>query len=240
MTFPLDAGISRGKEFHLRESNMRATYLSILAVMLVVAALLIAGCSSSKTAEPAQPSSGSAATPASGGSTTPAASGGTCPVIDATHSWSGKWTSWSHSDVCTDGRIYFYPPTTDNPDPWDATVAGVEDFPVTFTQTGCDITGSIVVGQNGTLVAPPGCPITLTGTVDSNGAASGTWHAYCDIEASGASSADSKTDSGAWSLNMEPGGSTFIGTFGPSATDTAKYKADSCPSANSNWVGKRA
>jgi hypothetical protein len=98
-------------------------------------------------------------------------------------------------------------------------MAGVMDFPVTFTQNGCDVTGSITVGPNGTLVATPGCPITLTGKVDSTGAASGTWHAYCNIETDGATSSDGTTDSGSWSLNMEPGGSTFIGTFGVSAAD---------------------
>jgi hypothetical protein len=114
------------------------------------------------------------------------------------------------------------------------------DFPVTFTQTGCDVTGSITVGPNGTLVAQPGCPITLTGKVDSTGAVAGTWHAYCNINLNGATSSDSTTDSGSWSLNMEPGGSTFVGTFGVSATDLAKYKSDeSCSGANSNWVGKR-
>jgi hypothetical protein len=75
-------------------------------------------------------------------------------------------------------------------------MAGVMDFPVTFTQNGCDVTGSITVGPNGTLVATPGCPITLTGKVDSTGAASGTWHAYCNIETDGATSSDGTTDSG--------------------------------------------
>ncbi|MHB8053427.1 MAG: hypothetical protein ACYDEZ_09125 [Methanoregula sp.] len=217
---------------------MKLSYYTLLAAVLIVAALAFAGCSSVTPPGTSTSSAGTQA-PAAASGTAPASSGGTCPVVTAATSWTGKWVSWSNSDICDDGRVYFYPPTTDNPDPWDSTHAGVEDFPVTFTQTGCDVTGSITVGPNGTLVAPPGCPITLTGKVDSTGAVAGTWHAYCNIEASGASSSDGTTDSGSWSLNMEPGGSTFIGTFGPSAADTAKYKADSCSNANSNWVGKR-
>ena len=215
---------------------------SVLALVLLV--IMIAGCTSPAPGSSPAASSGSSGQAASQGnaaaSQAPAASGGTCPAVTSATSWAGKWASWSYSDACFDARVHFYPPTADAPDPWDETFAGVEDFPVSFTQNGCDISGSITVGQNGTLVAPPGCPITLTGTVDSTGAAAGTWHAYCNIQANGASSADGTTDQGIWSLNMEPGGSTFVGTFGPSMADTTKYKADNCASANSNWVGKRA
>jgi len=219
---------------------MKISLFTLFTVMLIVTAIAVTGCSSVKQQAPT--TTGTSGAPASsGGDASPAAvSSGTCPATTSATSWSGNWVGWSNSDICDDGRVYFYPPNADNPDPWDSTHAGVEDFPVKFTQTGCDITGSIVVGPNGTMVAQPGCPITLTGKVDSTGAASGTWHAYCNIQATGTSSSDGTTDSGSWSLNMEPGGSTFIGTFGPSAADTAKYKADSCPNANSNWVGKRA
>lgn len=218
---------------------MKKIEVTVIVIVLVVLAAVIAGCSTtSKTVSGGTGSAGSPGT--SSTSAAAAASGGTCPAVTAVTSWSGKWVSWSYSDPCFDARIHFYPATADNPDPWDSTMAGVEDFPVAFTQTGCDVTGSITVGPNGTLVAPPGCPITLTGKVDSTGAVAGSWHAYCNIEANGAPSSDGTTDSGAWSLNMEPSGSTFIGTFGPSAADTAKYKADNCASANSNWVGKRA
>lgn len=211
-------------------------------ILIIVIAVSIAGCSSTKSESgtvPAPAPTAAGSSP-SGSSSDTAATGGTCPVIAATNAWSGTWVSWSNEDICYDGRALFYPPTADNPDPWEDTAAGVEDFPVKFTQSGCDVTGSITVGPNGTLVAPPGCPITLTGKVDSTGAVSGTWHAYCAIEARGAPSSDGTTESGSFSLNMEPGGSTFVGTFGPSAADTAKYKTDNCPNANSNWVGKRA
>jgi hypothetical protein len=219
---------------------VKKTEVTVIVIVLVILAAVIAGCSTtSKTATAgtgSAGSSGTSATPASG-----AASGGSCPAVTSATTWSGKWVSWGYSDPCFDARVHFYPPTTDNPTPWDSTMAGVMDFPVTFTQTGCDITGSITVGPNGTMVAQPGCPITLTGKVDSTGAVAGTWHAYCNINLNGATSSDSTTDSGSWSLNMEPGGSTFIGTFGVSAADLAKYKTDEgCPNANSDWVGKRA
>lgn len=215
-------------------------YSTIFFILIVVIAVTIAGCSSTKSGSGTTPASNGAGSSASGGNQdTPPASGGTCPAASATNSWTGTWLSWSNENICYDGRALFYPPTADNPDPWEQTAAGVEDFPVKFTQTGCDVTGSITVGPNGTLVAPPGCPITLTGKVDSTGAVSGTWHAYCAIETRGAPSSDGTTESGSFSLNMEPGGSTFVGSFGPSAADTSKYKTDNCPNANSNWVGKR-
>jgi len=218
---------------------MKVMHYTILAAALVVAAVICAGCSytpnSAGTSNPAASGTGASSSQSSSAA---ASSSGTCPVVAAANSWSGSWVSWSNSDPCYDGRALFYPPTADNPDPWDNTAAGVEDYPITFTQTGCDVTGSIVVGPNGTLVAPPGCPISLTGKVDSTGAVSGTWHAYCNIDTYGSSASGETSDSGVWSLNMEPGGSTFVGSFG--GADTAKYKADNCANANSNWVGKRA
>ena len=216
---------------------MKISSFSLLVVLLVVAALLCAGCSSVKTSSSA--SAGNQGTAAASGGAAASGSGGSCPAVTAATSWTGKWVSWGYSDPCFDARIHFYPATSDNPTPWESTVAGVMDFPVTFTQTGCDVTGSITVGPNGTLVATPGCPITLTGKVDSTGAVAGTWHAYCNIQTNGATSSDGTTDSGSWSLNMEPGGSTFVGTFGVSAADMTKYKGDNCDSANSNWIGKR-
>ena len=221
---------------------MKRVHWSLIAIAILLIAVACAGCSSKSggtgTAAPAGSGAASSSAPAA---TAAAASGAaSCPATTAATSWTGKWVSWGYNDPCMDARVHFYPATTDNPDPWEETYAGVMDFPVTFTQTGCDVTGSITVGPNGTAVATAGCPITLTGTVDSSGAVSGTWHAYCNIEMSAVSSSGQTTDSGIWSLNMEPGGSTFIGTFGASQADTDNYKAGKCSSANSNWVGKRA
>jgi uncharacterized protein YceK len=217
---------------------MKISSFTLLVVLLVVAALVCAGCSSVKSSSPA--STGNQGTAAASGGAAASGSGGSCPAVTPATSWTGKWVSWGYSDPCFDARIHFYPATADNPTPWESTVAGVMDFPVTFTQTGCDVTGSITVGPNGTLVAQPGCPITLTGKVDKTGAVAGTWHAYCNINLNGATSSDGTTDSGSWSLNMEPGGSTFIGSFGVPAADLTTYKSsESCDNANSNWVGKR-
>ena len=218
---------------------MKKIVVCTILIAFVVLSFGIMGCSSSNSATTV-PSAGTGSAAPAAGSSSSAASSGTCPAVTSATSWTGNWASWAYEDVCFDARVHFYPPNADNPEPWDHTFAGVEDFPVKFTQTGCDVTGSIVVGPNGTLVTPPGCPITLTGKVDNNGAISGTWHAYCAVSARGAPSSEGTTESGAFSLNMEPGGSTFVGTFGASAADTSKYKSDNCPSANSNWVGKRA
>ena len=205
---------------------------------MVILAIAVAGCSSTKTTGNTQASTGSSGTPAaSGAASTTAGTSGTCPAVTSATSWTGLWASWSNDDVCYDGRAYFYPATADNPDPWNMAVGGDEDFPVKFTQTGCDVTGSITVGEKGTEVAPHGCPITLTGKVDSTGAVSGTWKAYCNIMFTGT---DKTLDSGVFNLNMEPGGSTFVGRFEGTNADLTTYHAEDCPSANSNWVGKRA
>lgn len=169
---------------------MKKIALTSAVIIIVILAIAIAGCSALKTPGSSQASAAGSGSAAASGGGAASGSGGSCPAVTAATSWSGKWVSWSYSDPCFDARIHFYPATADNPDPWDSTMAGVEDFPVTFTQTGCDVTGSITVGPNGTLVAPPGCPITLTGKVDSTGAVAGSWHAYCNIEANGAPSSD--------------------------------------------------
>jgi len=216
---------------------MKEKYWYLVAIAVLLLAVVCAGCSSSKSGDAGKTSSADAGTSSSAAVTTVAAPANSCPPVTAATSWTGKWASWSNNDECFDGRQYFYPPTEDNPEPWAGQYAGQEEFPVTFTQSGCDVTGSITVGQNGTEVAPYGCPISLTGKVDSTGAVSGTWKAYCDIAFYGT---EKSLDSGTFSLNMEPGGSTFIGTFGTSDTDVTTYKTTSCPSANSNWAGKRA
>jgi hypothetical protein len=212
--------------------------LTITCIVLVILAITIAGCSSTKTSGNSQVATGNSGSGvATAAPTAAAAAAAACPAVTAATSWTGTWASWSNDDVCYDGRAYFYPSTADNPDPWDYGVGGSEDFPVKFTQTGCDVTGSITVGQNGTAVAPSGCPISLTGKVDSTGAVSGTWKAYCNIQFSGT---EKTLDSGVFSLNMEPGGAGFAGRFEGGDPVLTSYRTDSCRSANSNWVGKRA
>ena len=211
---------------------------SVLALVLLV--IMIAGCTSSAPGGSPAASSGSSGQAASQGnaaaSQAPAASGGTCPAVTSATSWTGKWDTWANGDVCYDGRQKFYPASQDNPTPWDG-VAGDIQPQGSFTQTGCDVTGSFTLGDSGVLTAPHGCPISFTGTVDSTGAVSGTWKAYCNV---GFSGTDKTPDSGVWSLNMEPGGSTFVGRFVGNDADITTYIANNCPSGNSNWVGKRA
>ena len=129
---------------------MKISSFSLLVVLLVVAALVCAGCSSVKSSSSASAVNQGTAAASGGGAAS--VSGGSCPAVTPATSWTGKWVSWGYSDPCFDARIHFYPATSDNPTPWESTVAGVMDFPVTFTQTGCDVTGSITVGPNGTLV----------------------------------------------------------------------------------------
>jgi hypothetical protein len=76
------------------------------------------------------------------------------------------------------------------------------------------------------------------GTVDSTGALKGTWKAYCNVQFEGAEGGKT-TDKGTFSLNMEPGGSTYIGSINTDDPGSIKHIADVCPGANSNWVGKR-
>ena len=103
---------------------------------------------------------------------------------------------------------------------------------ITFTQTGCAVTGSGIITRHG-------CPITYTGTVDSTGALSGTWKAYCDLDfGSIYTSQDNTADNGVFNLNMEPGGSTFIGEMMVHTPDLDQSKAKECPNGNSNFAGK--
>jgi len=220
---------------------LKVSYLSIVAAALVVAALFLAGCSMMNPGGSAQTSSGNTGTTgaAQGGNAAAApaaASGGTCPAVTSATSWTGKWDTWANGDVCYDGREKFYPVTDQNPNPWDG-VAGDIQPQGSFTQTGCDVTGSWLLGDEGVITSPHGCPITFTGKVDSNGALSGTWKAYCNFEFSGT---DATPDNGIFSLNMEPGGSTFVGRFMINDPDLNTYISNTCPNANSNWVGKRA
>lgn len=206
-------------------------------IVVLMITLAFAGCASKATPQATEGTAPATSDPSSGNSAPASAAGSTCPSVDAAHSWNGKWDSKANQDRCFDMRELFYSPSADNPDPWNKGTAGDMDFPVTFTQTGCDVSGSIVVGEKGTIAAPHGCPISLTGKVDKDNVLSGTWKAYCDIEF--VSESISKEDSGIFTLWMEPGGTTFAGTFQGNSADIKKMVAESCPTQNGNWVGKR-
>jgi hypothetical protein len=129
-----------------------------------------------------------------------------------------------------DLRKAFYPPSQDTPNQWEFMTGWSNNMSITITQTGCDVTASVINNHDQ-------CPITLTGTVKKDNELTGTWKAYCNIRFNGAETAD---DGGKFSLWMEPGGSTFIGSFQGDNPGIADYFSRSCPGANSNWVGKRA
>lgn len=217
--------------------------LTSALILVIIIAIACAGCTSPNTQGTAQSSSGSGSTgsSAAGGAAAPAAAGGNCPAVDAAHSWNGKWDSHAGMDRCSDFRKAFYPATKDNPDPWGDIIGfpGDMHYPLTFTQTGCDVTGSIIAGPSGTVFTPDGCPITVTSKVDKDNVMSGTWKAYCAITFNAANGAKTNEE-GIFRLWMNPEGSGFAGTFQGNNPDIAKLVADRCPDANGNWVGKRA
>jgi hypothetical protein len=215
---------------------MRQGSWCLVVIAIVVLAVALTGCTMLNASGNSQSSPGSGSSSA-GGSTSSAAGDGTCPSVDAAHSWAGKWDSHATAYVCNDMRKLFYPATKDNPHPWGNYMNGDMTYPITVTQTGCDVTGSITAGKSGTTFTPDGCPITLTGKVDKDNVMSGTWKAYCDITFDGAKKAG---DSGIFQVWMNPEGNGFAGTFYGNDPGIAKKKAADCPDSNGNWVGKRA
>jgi hypothetical protein len=215
--------------------TVKISHYGIIAVFIVVIAVALAGCTFNKTIGTTTTSSGTTGSSSSSGQAASAsATAATCPAVTAATSWTGKWTGMAVGPVCKDLRTAFYPATADNPDPWtNAEPVGALELPITFTQTGCAVTGSATIVRSG-------CPVTFTGTVDSTGALSGTWKAYCDLTfGSIYTSKDNTADNGVFNLNMEPGGSTFIGEMMIHTPDLDQAKAKECPNGNSNFVGKR-
>lgn len=217
---------------------MKISSYGIIAVFLVVIAVALAGCTVNKTFGTTTTSSGSSGSSSSSGQAASAsAAAATCPAVTAATSWTGKWDGGFDMGVCKDLRQALYPATTDNPNPWNDMIgdsaSSYRAIPITFTQTGCAVTGSGIKTRNG-------CPITYTGTVDTTGTLSGTWKAYCDLTFGSSSTHGSPTaDNGVFNLNMEPGGSTFIGEMSLTDPDLIQAKAKDCPNGNSNFVGKR-
>jgi hypothetical protein len=217
-------------------NTVKSSSYVIIAVLLVVIAVALAGCTANKTIGTNSASSGnSGSSSSSGQGSTASATAAACPAVTAATSWTGTWDAYANHNFCEDLRKAFYPPTTDNPDPW----MGVRGngygitLPITFTQTGCDVTGSAKIKETD-------CPITFTGKVDNTGALSGTWKAYCDISfTSNSNAGNPTTDNGVFNLNMEPGGSTFIGEMMHNDPDSMQAKPKGCPNGNSNFVGKR-
>ena len=229
-------GIVNGVFSSVEWNTVKISSYGIIAVCLVVIAVAFAGCSVNKTIGTTSSSSGNSGSASSSGQASSASvTAATCPAVTAATSWTGTWDAYANHNFCEDLRKAFYPPSTDNPDPW----TGVRGngygitLPITFTQTGCDVTGSAKIKETD-------CPITFTGTVDKTGALSGTWKAYCDISfTSNSNAGNPTTDNGVFNLNMEPGGSTFIGEMMHNDPDSMQAKPKGCPNGNSNFVGKR-
>lgn len=208
---------------------MKPNTWNLVVIIVLVLAVASAGCNSKDTSSTAgQGSSGTSGSP--GGASV--SGSGACPAVDVAHSWNGKWESLFNTDRCYDLRRAFYPPTADNPKPWESYYGFASKTPITFTQTGCDVTGSALVEYTG-------CPITLTGTVDKDNVLSGKWKAYCGIRFYGAEEGSKDDETGVFSLWMEPGGTTFSGSIQGDNPGIVKYVSDGCPQSNSNFVGKR-
>ena len=222
---------------------MKGMRNGILVIVLVTAILLAAGCTMSKSASTGttsgQQAAAGSASAGSAASSSAGSAGGSCPAVTAATSWTGKWDSQPANNICFDLRKAFYPKTDDNPDPWN-NAGGEASFPVTFTQTGCDVTGSVTISSHSGSF-PDGCPVTFKGTVDNTGTLAGTWKSYCGMSFGLTHHADvSNVESGIFHLNMEPGGSTFTGIFSADTPDVTDEIKNNCPNADSNWVGKRA
>jgi len=203
----------------------------VLMIVLIVAALLVAGCTSNKppVATPAT------SAPAGQGASAPAAAVTTAKsCVDA--SGKGVWTStWDTyiGDRCQDNRHHFFPATADNPDPWTGTQGTELNAQGTLTQNNCDVTGSVKIVGN---VVNTNCPISLTGKVDGT-AVKGTWKAFCDLMTS--MNSNTKDDSGTFTIYMDPTSTGFIGVFQGNSPEVAKVVASDCPTQNGNWAGKK-
>jgi len=218
------------------ESNtVKSSYYGIVAVLLVVIAVGLAGCTASKTIGTGSDSSGSTGSASSSSSAAPAEAAATCPTLSTgTGMWTGTWNTLANTNKCDDMRGKFNPPVNGK-DQWIDSQAG--DFfmnPVTITQKGCDVTGTVTV--TGYPVSTPSCPITFTGTA-SGTSVTGTWKSYCIVGFS--PDPNKKVEQGIFDLYMNPDNNGFAGTFTCDTPTCRQSIADNCPNANGNWVGKR-
>jgi len=217
--------------FHRNRRNIGL----IVLVMMVVVVLLSAGCSSQKS-EPTAPAAGSpqgAASVAPAGTAAAAApAGGTCSVLNGKGAWDGKWKGkiGGVSGRRADLRECFYPPTKDNPDPWEDCGWSPLLVDIEFSQTGCDVNGKMTTTDGG-------CPVTVTGKAEGT-SVKGTWKAYCDL---GTAASGITDELGSFSLWMEPTGVSFIGAFDGSSPAAVESTKDAVAEGlNSNFAGKRA
>jgi hypothetical protein len=217
------------------ESNIvKTSYYGIIAVLIVVMAIALAGCTASKTTGTMSDSSGSTGTASSSSPAAAATTTATCPTLSTTGAgmWNGTWSALANANKCADMRGHFNPPVK-GVDQWQPNFAGEYWMNTSFTQNGCDVTGT------GTVSGPfpastNSCPVTFTGTA-SGTSVTGTWKAYCSLSFG----TGGKQESGIWDLYMDPTNNGFAGTFTCDTDTCRKSIAANCPTANGNWVGKR-
>ena len=217
---------------------VKISYYGIIAILLVVTAVALAGCTTSKTTGTGSDSAAStvSATTSSSAPSAAATTAATCPTVNGKGAWDGAWSGYYSYNKCADLRGHFNPPDAKLQDYWggyssDGTTGKMD---VTFVQNGCDVTGKASLDDSGTSTHP--CQVAYTGTA-SGTELKGTWKAYCNVDFG---SVD-KHDNGVFDIYMEPGlSNTFIGSFTCDADKCRQGAAANCPDANGNWVGKRA
>ena len=213
---------------------MKISSYGIIAILLVVTAVALAGCTASKTIGTGS-ASPTSSTPASSAPTAAATTAATCPTQSTGKGlWDGSWNTLVNINKCDDMRGKFNPPVNGQTQ-WADSNAG-DNFmnPVAFTQTGCAVTGTTTVTTG--MVSTPSCPVTLTGTA-SGTEVKGTWKANCIVKFG--SDPNKQVESGIFDLYMNPDSNGFAGTFTCDTPLCRQQIADNCPNANGNWVGKR-
>jgi predicted small secreted protein len=204
------------------EDLMRLQWHSLLIIALIVAGILFAGCSTQKTD---QTSSGTASSGSGAAQAAPSDAAAACPTMNGKGAWDSAWQTHIETRY-TDARKAFYPATADVPDAWVRSDLNTP-MPMTFTQNGCDVSGTLTTSDN--------CPVSFTGKVSGTNL-KGTWKAYCKMNVVTAGS----DESGTFDIWMEPGGTTFAGVFDGSSAASLQQTADALASGqNGNFVGKR-
>jgi hypothetical protein len=188
---------------------------TLILAGIVILAVLLAGCTSSKpaTTTPTAPAGAAITTAAPAAQTTPQ-----CPdkyekgVWD--YSWDTRWMSYASNHdirVIAEGK-------EGEPDSWN----GINSPPstvVTMTQKCFDVTGTVAFAMD------PPCSGTITGTIEKN-QLSGTWKAVgCEPE-------EGSTD-GKFSLTMAADNKTWTGKL------IGTKWLDWCSDCPPNWAARR-
>ena len=212
---------------------MAYKHYTFLVTALLLVAVLVAGCTSSKPAATTTAAPASAPSSATAGIPAAAVTATSCVDASGKGVWTGSWDTYI-GDRCQDNRHHFFAATADNPDPWHGTIATELNAQGTLTQNNCDVTGTVKIIGN---IENSNCPISLTGKVDGT-SVKGTWKAFCDLTT--AMNSNTKDDSGTFTIYMDPTQNGFIGAFQGNSPEVTKVVASDCPTQNGNWAGKRS